>query len=332
MPSIIPIRMGHMYKFIILIVIALPLFSKPNRSRGYIRDDRSALINNYQDQSSFLRSRSKSGFSEVSDSDLGAQRPVEDDSFGFGYYFGFDTKINYSSNPIALPDNNEFRQAAGIWENRLRNSFRLGVFDLGGASFSPLLGINLSSSTYFGDEYYDTADFDDQSLNLSFSGIFQFANGFSIRPNLSYNAQIKGGDILYNETAPSLSIGKNFNFSSVVLFGDLSLGYFMTDSHPPHPALPDDELNRAELSFVTGLYIPIGAFEINPLIGLTYSDYTNKSRKDFSTNLSLELKYNFAEWFFLSLHTNYTTRNSDDSQKDFSRFNLGSSASINAKF
>jgi hypothetical protein len=321
-----------MYKFIILTVIALPLFSKPNRSRDYIRDDRSALINNYRNQSSFLRSSSKSGLSEVSNSDLGAQRPVEDDSFGFGYYFGFDTKINYSSNPIALPDDNEFRQAAGIWENRLRNSFRLGVFDLGGASFSPLLGINLSSSTYFGDEYYDTADFDDQSLNLSFSGIFQFTNGFSIRPTLSYNAQFKKGDILYHETAPSLSIGKNFSFSSVILFSDVALGYFMTDSHPPHPSLPKDELNRIEASFVTGLYIPIGAFEVNPLIGLTYSDYTNVSRKDISINLSLELKYNITDWFFLSLHSSYTSRNSDDSNKDFSRYNLGSSASLNAKF
>ena len=115
---------------------------------------------------------------------MGFSSPVETKKHGFGYHFGFESKLLHSNNPASAPDSNSIIDSAGIWENALSNNFLLGAYDLGGAlDFSPIVGLGLSNSSYFGDDDLDVLD--SNNLNISFVGIFQFSKGWSVRGGLS---------------------------------------------------------------------------------------------------------------------------------------------------
>ena len=295
--------------------------------------DLSRLVDELRNQEGISPYSTPFNYREILGSDLGAQRPVKTKSIGFGYYLGFETSINYSNNPNGIEDDKPNRYAAGIWENSLRNNFRLGAFDLGSVSFSPILSIHLSTNSYFGHELYEDGSHDNELLNLSFAGIFQLANNFSIRPSLALSSQFNNWALTYREFRPSIAVGKIISLSPIILTLDFSASYSISHSEVSTGLESrSDQNNRFECSFISGLNLPIGNFEINPIVGLTLSRYTKQSnRTDFSTILGMDIRYNFADWVSLSFASNYSLRNSNVSS-DYSRFDSSLGASLNAKF
>jgi hypothetical protein len=303
-------------------------------NRDYDFDSQPNRIEDYRARSNFSNSYNRSGSLRRSDrglveSDMGMQRPVKTKKSGFAYHVGFDTKLYYTDNVNSVPDDSSFHIPAGIWENAFRNQFILGTFDLGGASFMPQLGINYSHFHHFGDDFFDSTDIDFGALGINFSGVFQFSGGWSIKPDLAYSSTLTKGDVSYSQFSPSLALGKSFSMGSAKSFIEWSLGYHMTDARD-QPIT--DKLDRVETSLLWAIIVPLGNFELSPLARLAYTDYSNQSRSDVSVNLGLQLAYSFTDWLSIKVYSNFTGKNSDKADYDFSRFDLGAGASFNASF
>ena len=278
----------------------------------------------------------KKSFNEINtsdslNSDLGIQRPVDSKDKGFGYHFGFETKISHSNNPASV-ESGIYKTSAGIWENSIRNNFLLGAYDLGGASFSPILTFSYMKFNHFGDDLFETFDFD--SLGLSFSGIFQFSNGWNLRPNLSFNADLNPNESLerqYSQFAPALSLGKSFSLNPVQAFLEWSIAYNFTNTAYT-AGTADDLMNRFETSIVGGLIVPFGGFEFSPMLRFAFIDYSNIDRNDFLGNLSIQLQYAFTDWFKVKFQANSSLRNSSLNKMDFNKLDTGIGASLDARF
>jgi len=286
-------------------------------------------IQEYRKHQALLKSRmSPPSQNPVSKSDLGLQRPVETKEKGFGYHFGFESKVQYSNNPGSSPDTAKIIDSSGIWENSLSNSFLLGAYDMGGASFSPILGLSLSNSKYFGDD--SLVVLDSSSLNISFVGIFQFANGWSTRGGLNSSFDFDNSMTqTYRQSAPTIGLSKGFNIGKASAFADLSLSYYLSNTQ-----FEDDKMNRFETALLWGIQIPIGDFEISPYLRLSYANY-KEDRSEFTTNTGIDFSYFFYEWLaakFLISYSNRSASGTEGGGKDFSRLDLGGAISLNAQF
>jgi len=286
-------------------------------------------IQEYRKHQTLLKSRmSTTSENPVSRSDLGLQRPVETKEKGFGYHFGFESKVQHSNNPGSSPDSAKIIDSSGIWENSLSNSFLLGAYDMGGASFSPIIGLNLSNSKYFGDD--SLVALDSSSLNMSFVGIFQFANGWSTRGGLSTSFDFDNSMTqTYRQTAPTIGLSKGFNIGKASAFADLSLSYYLSNTQ-----FEDDKMNRFETALLWGIQIPIGDFEISPYLRLSYNNY-KEDRADFTANAGIDFSYYFYEWLAAKFLISYSNRSASGTKgegKDFTRLDLGGAISLNAQF
>jgi len=270
---------------------------------------------------------------QVSKSDLGMQRPVETKDKGFGYHFGFESKILYSNNPGASPNPGAFMDSAGIWENSLSNNILLGAYDFGGSSFSPILGLGLSNSTYFGDDALKSLD--SNNLNVSFVGIFQFPKGWSIRGGLSSSFDFNTAMTqTYRQTSPTLGVSKVFSIGPASAFTDLSFSYHLTDTYSIFPS-EAKKMDRFESALIFGIEIPVNNFEISPYLRFCLGNYNNQDRDEFSTNAGLDISYYFYDWLAVKWMLSYSNRNANGaggSASDFSRFDTGGTVSLNAQF
>ena len=297
-------------------------------------DIRPNTIDEIRNRQSLQQNRNlpASNYARIGKSNLGIQRPIDAKKSGFGYHLGFDTKLYFSNNPASV-NNGMLKEGSGIWENSLRNNFLLGAYDLGGLTFSPIINLSYTKFTHFGDDLFENFDFD--TLGLNFAGIFQFGQGWSIRPSLGFNFDLNPSEGLerqYHQVSPSLSVGKGFKMGTVQAFVEWSMAQHITDSAYVVPGSSDDKLNRFETALTTGLTIPFNNFEFSPFLRLGFNNYSNQDRKDFLTNLGLDLKYSFSNWFYLKLFANLSVRQSDDDIMDFNRFDSGLGAALNAKF
>ena len=112
------------YICILVFVAQFSVFAEIRRSP----EVRYGSIQEYWNRQALLKgsaSTYNSAKNPVARSDLGLQRPVETKKNGFGYHFGFESKILHSSNPASAPDSNSMIDSAGIWENALSNNFCL---------------------------------------------------------------------------------------------------------------------------------------------------------------------------------------------------------------
>lgn len=294
-------------------------------------DVRPNAVDEFRSRQAFQGSKqsTKNSTAEFEQSDLGIQRPVEAKDTGFGYHLGFETKLYFSNNPASVKSGT-FKTSAGVWENSLRNNFLLGAYDLGGSSFSPFLSLNYVKFSHFGNDLFNTFDFD--SLGLNFAGIFQFDKGWSVRPSLGYNVDLNPKDGLkrqYSQFSPSLALGKAFEIGTLQSFLEWSVAYNFANS--AYFAISDDEMNRFETALMLGLNLPFGHFDFSPFLRFAYVNYSKQDRSDFMTNLGLQLKFALAEWASIKFFANLSGRSSDLAD-DFSRFDSGLGASLDARF
>lgn len=289
-------------------------------------------IQEYKNRQALLKNAQSSKMSaDVSHSDLGLQRPVETKDKGLGYYFGFESKILHSNNPGASPNPNGFLDSAGIWENSISNNFLLGAYDFGGASFTPLLGIGLINSSYFGNDALKVLN--SNNLNLNFLCIFQFSEGWSIRGGLSsfydFNSQMIQ---TYRQTSPTFGLTKDYNLGPATMFIDLSFSYHFTDTYSD---LQANKMNRLESALLFGVEIPIKNFEVSPYLRFCAGNYSNQNRDEITTNFGLDASYRFYDWLAIKSILSYCNRNASGpggEAADFSRFDIGTAVSIDARF
>ena len=300
---------------------------RPMRQYDY-RPEQVDQFRNRQQQLKYTNSSPRSSH-EIAKSDVGLQRPVESKKKGFGYQLGFSSKIYHTNNALSA-NSGENKVPAGIWENTLSNNFLLGSYDLRGATFSPLIGLNYTNFTHFGHNAVKGIDFG--SLSLSFAGIFTFSKGWSLRPSLGYTADLsieKNMNRQYSQMVPGIALGKSFSIGKAQSFFEWSLNYAFTDS----PDYDNKEaLNRLETALTYGIDIPFGDFEFSPFINLALADYSSPSKTDFTGTLGLNLTYSITDWMALRIYSTLSSRNSSEVNSEFSRIDTGGGATLNARF
>lgn len=261
-------------------------------------------------------------------SDLGLQRPVDVKETGFGYHLGFDSKLYYTNNAASSPSGIG-KEPSGIWENSLNNHFILGAFDLGGASFSPILSLGYSKFTHFGDDIIESFDFD--TLSISPNAFFQFSNGWTFRGGLGVMldfAPRDGMENTYQQVSPTLALGKGFSIGTAQSSWEWSIAYHLTDSI--HPI--DDFMNRFETAFLWSFAIPINRLQISPYLRFAYVNYAKQDRDDALGSLGLDFNYSFTNWLAMNVFFNFSFRGSNNNDYDFTRFDGGGGLGLSAKF
>ena len=295
---------------------------------GQGKDDfRRSELNDFRTRNALRENNSleNAGFAK---SDLGLQRPVEVKETGFGYHLGFDTKLYYSNNAASAPSGIG-KEPSGIWENSLNNHFILGAFDLGGASFSPILSLGYSKFTHFGDEIIESFDFD--TLSISPNAFFQFSNGWTFRAGLGVMldfAPKEGMEKTYQQISPTIALGKGFAIGAAQSSWEWSLAHHFTDSIHPD----EDIMNRFETAFLWSFSIPINRLQISPYIRFAYVNYSNQDRYDALGSLGLDFRYSFTHWLALNAFFNFSFRGSNNDDYDFTRFDGGGGLGLSAKF
>lgn len=294
-------------------------------------DDRLSPIQSYQNRSSYLNQPppSESQTAEIARSDMGIQRPIEAKKKGFGYHLGFSSRLYYSNNPLSA-DDGMVVDGGGVWENAINNHFLLGSYDLGGATFSPIIGLSYMKNTNFGTDGHSLFDFD--TINVNFAGVFQIGKTWSLRPNLSYNHFF--GDSGFDQFSPSIALGKSFKILSARSFVEWSIGYhFQYNDRLDNLGIPDSQ-NKFESAWTWGLAIPLGNFQLSPYLRFAYLNYPNDSvdRSDFKTDLGVYLDYTFTEWLKVNTFVSFTNNNSDKTGSDYKRTDIGAGTSLNVKF
>jgi hypothetical protein len=322
------------FSFVFLFACALVCSSAWSweRKRAYdYRTEQFDQFKNRQQQLKYTNSSSRSSH-EIAKSDVGLQRPVKSKKKGFGYQLGFSSKIYHTNNALSVKSG-EYKVSAGVWENTLSNNFLLGSYDLRGATFSPIIGLNYTNFTHFGHRFVEGIDFG--SLSLNFAGIFTFGKGWSLRPSLGYTADFSNENNMnrqYSQMVPGIALGKSFSIGKAQSFFEWSLNYAFTDS----PDYDDKEtLNRLETALTYGIDIPMGDFEFSPFINLALADYSNhpnESRTDFTGTLGLNLTYSITDWMALRIYSTLSSRNSSEDIHEFTRVDTGGGATLNARF
>ena len=321
------------YSFVFLIASAFVCSSAWSweRKRAYdYRPEQFDQFKSRQQQLKYTNSSSRSSH-EVAKSDVGLQRPVESKKKGFGYQLGFSSKIYHTNNTISTkPGSDKF--PAGIWENTLSNNFLLGAYDLRGATFSPVVGLNYTNFNHFGHDKLKDLPLDFGSLSLNFAGIFTFGKGWSLRPSLGYTVDLSLEDSMsrqYSQVSPGIALGKSFSIGKAQSFAEWSLNYAFTNS-PDNPN--KDALNRLETALTLGIDIPFGEFEFSPFINLALADYSNPSKTDLTGTLGLNLTYSITDWMALRIYSTLSSRNSSEVNSEFNRIDTGGGATLNARF
>jgi len=305
---------------------------RPMRQYDY-RPEQVDQFRNRQQQLKYTNSSPRSSH-EIAKSDVGLQRPVESKKKGFGYQLGFSSKIYHTNNALSAKSG-EYKVPAGIWENTLSNNFLLGSYDLRGATFSPVIGLNYTNFTHFGHDLVKEIDFG--SLSLNFAGIFTFGKGWSLRPSLGYTADLSNENNmnrLYSQMVPGIALGKSFSIGKAQSFFEWSLNYAFTDSpeYDDKEALNREALNRLETALTYGIDIPFGDFEFSPFINLALADYSNQSKTDFTGTLGLNLTYSITDWMAFRIYSTLSSRNSSKDDSEFNRIDTGGGATLNARF
>ena len=96
---------------------------------------------------------------DVSESDTGAQRPILLKKNGLSYFFGYDSKLFYQSNPLADSSDLKSEIATGVWKSTFFTGAGLGVIDMDNYILTPYVGFSLSSTDYMkSDELLNNQD------------------------------------------------------------------------------------------------------------------------------------------------------------------------------
>jgi hypothetical protein len=290
-------------------------------------DFRRSELGDFRNRNALMENQSSQDFG-FTQSDLGLQRPVEVKHTGFGYHLGFDSKLYYTNN-AASASSGDGKEPSGIWENSLNNGFILGAFDLGGASFSPIISLGYSKYTHFGDDDIKSFDFD--TLSISPNAFFQFSNGWTFRSGLGVMldfAPRDGMEKTYQQISPTLALGKGFSIGAAQSSWEWSLAYHFTDSIQPD----EDIMNRFETAFLWSFSIPINRLQISPYLRFAYVNYASGDRDDALGSLGLDFRYSFTHWLALNAFFNFSFRGSNNDDYDFTRFDGGGGLGLSAKF
>jgi hypothetical protein len=296
-------------------------------------DYRPEQIDQFRNRQQYLKQTNSSSRSshEIAKSDVGLQRPVESKKKGFGYQFGFSSKIYHTNNPLSSESGPQ-KVSAGIWENSISNNFLLGAYDLRGATFSPVIGLSYTNFNHFGHDVVKEMDFG--SISLNFAGIFTFGKGWSLRPSLGYTADLSLEDSMsrqYSQVSPGIALGKSFSIGKAQSFLEWSMNYTFTNTPDQ---MSKDLMDRFESGLTWGIDIPFGDFEFSPFINLALIDYSNQpqSRTDFRGTLGLNLTYSITDWMALRIYSTLSSRNSSEEVFEFTRLDTGAGATLNARF
>ncbi len=280
----------------------------------------------------------KSSGASVS-SDTGAQRPISLKKESVSFYFNYDSRYYYHSNPL-LSSGPTKQQASGIWDNVFASTIGLGVFDMGDSVITPYAGGSWTLT-----DYTESAlnGLNRNTTNAFFLLLSNYGGGLSSKLGLNYsNVRYTQTDTEdYMDTNPYISL-RYAHFLSQETSGalELTLGTRNTSSDDFF-GVTDKVLNRSEAVLSYALKSQLASVTVHPTYSLLYKDYdegSNDGRKDWMHNLSLLVDYPIDDSFRLYLLGSYASQSSsgtlisDAGNNDYKYWNGGIGLGLTANF
>lgn len=289
----------------------------------------------------------KTGNTDLSESDTGAQRPISLKQGDMSLFLGYSTDLYYSSNPMALQDASKVK--SGVWTNTFFAGAGLGIFDMGSYILTPYIGGSWKQTEHTSvlvdvsaaDEgFVERANFN--STNSYVLLLAQFENGWSLSGSIVYSMDRNTyfeeetlKDFSYRlKTLKAFQIDQSttFIFDASVVLHDST-----TDPESKADYAGFDELDRLNLSTSFAIQKQIGPIEVSPKYILSFNDYkngANKNREQFSHSFSLKLGYDITESLGVESFSTYTLNDStgSDNNDDYEMLDLGAGIRLTARF
>ena len=285
----------------------------------------------------FASDSSKNDQLDVSESDTGAQRPVLLKKNGLSYFFGYDSKLFYQSNPLA--DSTELKSeiATGVWKSTFFSGAGLGVIDMDSFILTPYVGFSLSSTDYIkSDELLNEQDY--ESTNAYALLLAQFGNGWSGKVGVSYSSDYltSDGEEVFKEFYPNFSLMKSYTIN------DLHRGSFETGvgfhNSDVDPMLGGDDIDfkrNLDLFASYAFSSTFGAITLSPKYKISYRDYqngSNKERNDLIHELSLDCSAYLTSYLKISTSIDYINQDDSEDDADYENYDVGASINLMARF
>ena len=334
--------MNIKFKLIALLLSSSLLWSQASntdvRSRIEGTDRSDALL-----PSAITQTGEDSSDGELSESDTGAQRPVQLNKDGISAFFGYDSKYFYRSNPLST--NGPLRQSAtAMWTNTFYTGAGLGVFDMGESILTPYIGANWTINDYLEG---DLGDFNYNSTGAYALLLNQFANGWSARIGVNYliDRSTKFDTEDFKDVFPNVGVLRAYsiNEDTTGVF-DASLGFHSSETEPVFAGDTEDALSNLEVTASYGVSYDYGKAKLSPKYKIIYKDYDegdNIGRSDISHVFSFKIDYLIADSLKLSLYTGYTKRDVSGQNKDggehsddydYKNWDVGAGIGLNSRF
>ena len=137
-------------------------------------------------------------------SDTGAQRPISLKKESVSFYFNYDSRYSYHSNPL-LSSGPTKQQASGIWDNVFASTIGLGVFDMGDSVITPYAGGSWTLTDY---SESSLNGLNRNTTNAFFLLLSNYGGGLSSKLGLNYsNVRYTQTDTEdYMDTNPYISL------------------------------------------------------------------------------------------------------------------------------
>ena len=277
---------------------------------------------------------------------MGTQRVVDLDESIFSPSISFSTSYNYSSNPLKAADNAANSVDDGFSAN-LNLTFNMGIGEYPiGENILATPSVSLMHMRTYNDPVRDFGDdmkaFDVDVQIMSFSLPLVLPDDFTLSIGHSYVRPIafRSDNIINYSNTPSLSLSKNIALSNGDVLS-MSVGGSFTFSEgdtleqqindpvyyqfisavmessgiDPISAQPtnlqDSWSNMINLSYIKPISENLSIMPSYTFSRMHYTEGSNTGREDYLNNVGVNFSYAFAEWFNLSLLSNYTWKKTD---------------------
>ncbi len=307
--------------------------SKERDSRKILRD------RTYQPEATTISGSDNSGNDQldVSESDTGAQRPVLLKKNGLSYFFGYDSKLFYQSNPLADSAELKSEIATGVWKSTFFSGAGLGVIDMDSYILTPYVGFSLSSTDYIkSDELLNDQDYESSSAYALL--LAQFGNGWSGKVGVSYSSDYltSAGEEVFKEFYPNISVMKSYSISDAHrgIF-ETGIGYHNSEVDPLLEGDDIDFKRNVDLFASYALSSTLGAITLSPKYKISYRDYqngSNKDRHDLIHELSLDCSAYLTSYLKFSASIDYINQDDSEDDADYENYDVGASINLMARF
>lgn len=279
---------------------------------------RTAATSTRIDQATAVQTTGESGLSFEAETDLGEQQPVGVASGGIGAYVLANAGFMYTSNPSL---SNNGGEGDIYFSQKVGGGLRPNVFG------------NLYLDAHISQEFFEYAHF--SSLNFSrfnvgggLDYVIEALGGLTASVRYEYERYLDGRNFheFYVNNAITGGLYKEFLVNDVFSIQTGGQVAISVAAEPSYARRNDYNL------WLGSRWRILEPLELQVYYIVSFYQYVNDDRLDFTQNVGGSLIYSFTDWARVSASANFGANNSTDSYFDYTVVSLGGNLGLEFRF